>query len=115
MTDPKKNNDPEVASICRDDYVQRSRKGNRSESVKDRNPSKNDLLAFSTNNNARQTTSEKVSSLSTFLLSTKLLEENLLGTRIEFQRNAYDDIDELWLVTWKYNITDEQMRVRLMK
>ncbi|MFW9903186.1 MAG: hypothetical protein ACFFFH_02555 [Candidatus Thorarchaeota archaeon] len=76
---------------------------------------RNNPLAFLTNNNKRQKTNEKVSLLSSFLLSTKLLEDNFLETRIEFQRNAYDDADELWLVTWKFNIIDEQMRVRLMK
>lgn len=70
---------------------------------------------MSENKSQQRVMSERLSSLSTFLLTTALLQEDSIVTRIEFQNSVYDNAGELWLITWKFNITDEEMKVRLTK
>ncbi len=51
--------------------------------------------------------------LTTFLITTIEIEESTFKARRKYLRDVFEKADDLWLITWQYNITDEEMGARL--
>ena len=56
---------------------------------------------------------QKIYDLTTFLITTIEIEGSSFESRRDLQRNIFEDADNLWLITWQYSITDEQINARL--